>query len=138
VRYPVFLVANTLFIGLFAFYSSRILIQFHFLLFFCYFWVRFPLKSRARILARILTLMTVYLNLVESFAKTCETHFSILHLIVHKSFVFLFVFLVYYTLLHLGYYTLFHRFLQTILYRDGFLLWCTLHVASIVLPFTNT
>jgi len=33
VRYLVCLVANTLFIGLFAFYSSRILIQFHFLLF---------------------------------------------------------------------------------------------------------
>jgi len=33
--------------------------------------------------------------------------------IVHKFFVFSFVFLVYYILLHLSYYTLFHGFLQT-------------------------
>jgi len=40
---------------------------------------------------------------------------TLLHVIVHKFFVFSFVFLVYYTLLHLGYYTLFHGFLQTTL-----------------------
>jgi len=40
------------------------------------------------------------------------TLLDLLHFIVHKFFVFSFVFLVYYTLLQLSYYTLFHGFLH--------------------------
>jgi len=68
----------------------------------------------------------LFINIfIESFAKTRETCFSVLHFItlyyslllfiVHKFFVFPFVLQVYYTLLHLSYYTLFRGFLQTTL-----------------------